>query len=277
MASVIKKAFDITRDNIVTAQPLIVFLLIISLTTVGLAQQSNKIAFIIFFISNFLLTTAFLAGWFYMVKKTVLLSKVEYEKPEERTAASFDLLKDFFPGVSAYFVPVTVVFLIYVLLSAGIIYLVGVEWGFGYLTSHNVHLTKIYQAALQSQQALEKYLYSMTFGQIQAINIWMMAVTFAAAVYSFLTLFWFPALFYMEKINFLSPFTSFWKNIKFLFKNFLGALGIMCFLSILNFAVFMVNAVFSINIILSVIAFFIMFYFATYYIILIFLYYDTKQ
>lgn len=277
MASVIKKAFDITRDNIVTAQPLIVFLLIISLTTVGLAQQSNKIAFIIFFISNFLLTTAFLAGWFYMVKKTVLLSKVEYEKPEERTAASFDLLKDFFPGVSAYFVPVTVVFLIYVLLSAGIIYLVGVEWGFRYLTSHNVHLTKIYQAALQSQQALEKYLYSMTFGQIQAINIWMMAVTFAAAVYSFLTLFWFPALFYMEKINFLSPFTSFWKNIKFLFKNFLGALGIMCFLSILNFAVFMVNAVFSINIILSVIAFFIMFYFATYYIILIFLYYDTKQ
>ena len=277
MASVIKKAFDITRDNIVTAQPLIVFLLIISLTTVGLAQQSNKIAFIIFFISNFLLTTAFLAGWFYMVKKTVLLSKVEYEKPEERTAASFDLLKDFFPCVSAYFVPVTVVFLIYVLLSAGIIYLVGVEWGFGYLTSHNVHLTKIYQAALQSQQALEKYLYSMTFGQIQAINIWMMAVTFAAAVYSFLTLFWFPALFYMEKINFLSPFTSFWKNIKFLFKNFLGALGIMCFLSILNFAVFMVNAVFSINIILSVIAFFIMFYFATYYIILIFLYYDTKQ
>ena len=277
MASVIKKAFDITRDNIVTAQPLIVFLLIISLTTVGLAQQSNKIAFIIFFISNFLLTTAFLAGWFYMAKKTVLLSKVEYEKQEERTAASFDLLKDFFPGVSAYFVPVTVVFLIYVLLSAGIIYLVGVEWGFGYLTSHNVHLTKIYQAALQSQQALEKYLYSMTFGQIQAINIWMMAVTFAAAVYSFLTLFWFPALFYMEKINFLSPFTSFWKNIKFLFKNFLGALGIMCFLSILNFAVFMVNAVFSINIILSVIAFFIMFYFATYYIILIFLYYDTKQ
>ena len=277
MASVIKKAFDITRDNIVTAQPLIVFLLIISLTSIGLAQQSNKIAFIVFFISNFLLTTAFLAGWFFMIKKTIEQSKIEYEKPEEKAAASSGLLKEFFPGVAAYFAPVTAVFLIYTLLSAGIIYLVGFEWGLGYLETHNVHVNEIYQAAMQSQQALEKYLYSMTFGQLQAINIWMTALTFSAALFSFFTLFWFPSLFYLEKINFLSPFISFRKNIKFLFKNFLGAFGIMCFLSILNFIVFAINAIFSINIILSIIAFFIMFYFATYYMILIFLYYDSKQ
>lgn len=277
MASVIKKAFDITRDNIVTAQPLIVFLLIISLTSIGLAQQSNKIAFIVFFISNFLLTTAFLAGWFFMIKKTIEQSKIEYEKPEEKAAASFGLLKEFFPGVAAYFAPVTAVFLIYTLLSAGIIYLVGFEWGLGYLETHNVHINEIYQTAMQSQQALEKYLYSMTFGQLQAINIWMTALTFSAALFSFFTLFWFPSLFYLEKINFLSPFISFWKNLKFLFKNFLGAFGIMCFLSILNFIVFAINAIFSINIILSIIAFFIMFYFATYYMILIFLYYDSKQ
>ncbi len=277
MTSLIKKAFDITRENIVTAQPLIVFLLVISISSIGLARQSNKIAFIIFFIANFLLTTAFLAGWFFMVKKTVQHAKIEYEKPEERAAASLDLLKEFFPGVSAYFVPVTVVFLIYVLLSAGIVYLVGVEWGIGYLTSHNVHIEKIYQAAMQSQQALEQFLYSLTFGQIKAINYWMTAITFAAAVYSFVTLFWFPSLFYMEKITFWSPFVSFWKNLKFLFKNFLGSVGVMCFLSILNFIVFVINAIFSINIILSVIAFFIMFYFATYYVVLIFLYYDSKQ
>ena len=202
MASVIKKAFDITRDNIVTAQPLIVFLLIISLTSIGLAQQSNKIAFIVFFISNFLLTTAFLAGWFFMIKKTIEQSKIEYEKPDEKAAASFGLLKEFFPGVAAYFAPVTAVFLIYTLLSAGIIYLVGFEWGLGYLETHNVHVNEIYQAAMQSQQALEKYLYSMTFGQLQAINIWMTALTFSAALFSFFTLFWFPSLFYLEKINF---------------------------------------------------------------------------
>lgn len=277
MASVIKKAFNLTRENIVVAQPLIVFMLVISLTSVALAQQSNKIAFIVFFVSNFLLTTAFLAGWFYMIKKSVELSKVEYEKPEERAAASFDLLKDFFPGVSAYFVPVTVVFLIYTVLSAGLVYLVGVEWGLGYLASYDVHVDKIYQAAAQSQQALEKFLYSMTFGQIQAINYWMLAVTFAAAVYNFFTMFWFPALIYSEKINFGAPFSSFWKNLKFLFKNFFGSLGILCFLAILNFIVLIINAIFSINIILSVIAFFIMFYFVTYYVVLIFLYYDSKQ
>ena len=277
MTLAIKKAFDITKENIVTAQPLIVFLLVISLTSVGLAQQSNKIAFIIFFISNFLLTTAFLSGWFYMVKKTIELSKVKYARVEEKSAASFDLLKDFFPGVSAYFVPVTVIILIYVLLSACIVYFVGIDWGFGYLSSNNIHPDKIYQTALQSQQALEKYLYSMTFAQIRAINIWMMALTCAVTLFNFVTMFWFPAIFYIEKINFWTPFVSFWKSLKFLFKNFFGAFGIMCFLSVLNFIVFMINAIFSINIILSVIAFFIMFYFATYYVILIFSYYDTKQ
>lgn len=48
MSLCIKKAFDITRDNIVVAQPIVIFMIVISLTTGALYQQTNKIAYMVF-------------------------------------------------------------------------------------------------------------------------------------------------------------------------------------------------------------------------------------
>ena len=67
MSLCIKKAFNITRDNIVIAQPIVIFMIVISLTTGALYKQTNKIAYMVFFVENILLCTAFFSGWFNMI------------------------------------------------------------------------------------------------------------------------------------------------------------------------------------------------------------------
>lgn len=275
MTLTIKKAFDITRENIIIIQPFIIYMLVNSITSVGLMRQTNRVAFIVFFIANFLLTTAFLAGWFYMVKKTVEQSKVEYDRKKDKMAASFDLIKEFFPGVGAYFIPVTVVCTLIFCVVFAICYLGLFDLGLNYLKANDVHVGQIVHSALQSQDAMEKYLNSLTFSQLKAINFVVMASVGCFLGLGFLTMFWFPAL--INTNGWASPFCSFIENLKFIFKNFIGIVGIVCFLAFLNFLMLMINAIFSVNIILSIIALFIMFYYSTYYIILIFLYYDEKK
>ena len=99
MSLYIKKAFKITQENLIVAQPLIIFLIIISLTTAALATQTNKAAYIVFLVANVLLATAFFAGWFYMIKKTIDHNKKAenggYSSDKDRAEASFALGKYF--------------------------------------------------------------------------------------------------------------------------------------------------------------------------------------
>ena len=48
----IKKSFDITKENIVLAQPLIIFMIVLSFTLAGLGMQTNRILFYVFLVAN---------------------------------------------------------------------------------------------------------------------------------------------------------------------------------------------------------------------------------
>lgn len=282
--SIIQKAFDITKENIILAQPLVLYLLAASFTLAGLAMQSNKLAYIVFLTTNVLLFTAFLAGWFYMIKQGILLNRRiengEFQKAEDRAAASWDLGKTFFPGVGDNFLKVTLTTLAYTIIFVLLVYAF-YKLGQSYLPNQVLDLQKINTLANSSPAEIQKFVYGLSYEQLKAINIWMLYLGSVSFGYTFITLFWFPAIFDTQdnqKESFwLTPIKSFYRNIVFLFKNFLGSLGIILFLLILNTFISVLSVIFNLNIILSIVGLIISFYFATYAVVLIFLYYDERK
>lgn len=280
MSLYIQKAFNITKNNIIIAQPLVIFMLIITLTTAALTQQTNKIAYIIFAAANVLLCTAFFAGWFYMIKKAVEHNKKvennEYKDDKEAAEASFALGKEFFPGVGEYFLPMTFTIIAYVVVYALLLFF-SYKSGLRFLPHPHINWTEFMTAANSTPMEMQKYVMTLSFDQLKAINLWMLFLGGAASVFAFLTMYLFPAVYDKKEFFILTPFSAFNRNLIFVFKNFFGSFAIIVFLFFLNMFLSVLSIFFSINIILAIAGLIISFYFMTYAVVLIFLYYEEKK
>lgn len=280
MSLYIQKAFNITKNNIIIAQPLVIFMLIITLTSAALTQQTNKIAYIIFAAANVLLCTAFFAGWFYMIKKAVEHNKKvennEYKDDKEAAEASFALGKEFFPGVGEYFLPMTFTIIAYVVVYALLLFF-SYKSGLRFLPHPHINWTEFMTAANSTPMEMQKYVMTLSFDQLKAINLWMLFLGGAASVFAFLTMYLFPAVYDKKEFFLLTPFSAFNRNLIFVFKNFLGSFAIIVFLFFLNMFLSVLSIFFSINIILAIAGLIISFYFMTYAVVLIFLYYEEKK
>ena len=267
---IIKDAFKVTKDNIILAQPLVLYLIVISLTSAGLGRVPASPVFWVFFGANLLLSTAFFAGWFYMFKKTVEHEKTEYRTADEKGMASVKLIKYFFPGVGEYFLPVSAGILLYIAGFALVLFL-GFKAGTCFLSNPHVDFAKI--MAAQTPNQMQDYLMTLKPVQIKLLNLWFLYIGGISFVYTFLTMFWFPAMLFDHK----NPFLALWINLKFVFRNFFGSLGIVSYLFLMNFVVSGINAIAGVNLILSIISLVITFYFMTYCLVLLFLYYGEKR
>ena len=177
MSLCIKKAFNITRDNIVIAQPIVIFMIVISLTTGALYQQTNKIAYMVFFVANILLCTAFFSGWFNMIQKTLEHNKKAeknfYRDDREKAEASFALGKEFFPGVGEYFLPVTFTLVAYVVVYM-LLLVAAYKFGMKYLPHPHINWGEFMAAANSTPAQMQKYVASLSFYQLKAMKIWVM-------------------------------------------------------------------------------------------------------
>lgn len=291
MSLCIKKAFDITRDNIVVAQPIVIFMIVISLTTGALYQQTNKIAYMVFFVANILLCTAFFSGWFNMIQKTLEHNKKAeknfYRDDREKAEASFALGKEFFPGVGEYFLPVTFTLVAYVVVYM-LLLVAAYKFGMKYLPHPHINWSEFMAAANSTPAQMQKYVASLSFYQLKAMNIWMFFFGAVFCVFSLLTMFLFPALYnnlskrddkknpYLKSLV-LAPFSAFNTNIVFVFRHFLGSVSLLIFLLFLNIIMSVLSLVFSLNIVLTVFGLLLSFYVMTYALVLIFLYYDENK
>lgn len=97
MSGIIKESFEKTNKYIVLATPLILFSLV-STVYLALSAGGKYIGLIIALAAFFLMFCAFLAGWFYMISLCVKDS--ENDEPNA-------LIKYFVSGVGEYFLPVT--------------------------------------------------------------------------------------------------------------------------------------------------------------------------
>src|SRR5574344_1776245 len=106
MIKYFRNAFKITNDNIILTVPLVLCLLFLSIY-LGFAKTTpdNVFAIVLLIITVLLVFAAFWAGWLYMIKKAVDLNKKEFYIEEDKSKASFDLIKEFPVGVGEFFLP----------------------------------------------------------------------------------------------------------------------------------------------------------------------------
>lgn len=283
MSLYIKKAFSIIKENMILAQPPIFFMIISSITFSALAQQTVKLYYTIFSATNIMLCTAFFAGWFYMIKKGIEHNKKMeqglYKDDGEKSSASLALGKEFFPGVGIYFPQVTYTTVIYAIVSILLGYL-SVKLGMHYLPKPDVNWAEFMAVANSTPAEMQKYVYGLSFEQLKSINLWMLYIGGIFSIFSFFTMFLFPAVMDSTEKGFkglLIPFSAFNKNILFVVKNFFGVLGIIVFLFFLNIFMSLLSVIFNMNFILAIIGLILSFYVMTYAVILIFLFYEERK
>ena len=196
MINYIKHAFKYTNKYIILATPLILFSLISSLYILFSASGSI-LGLLITFTLFIMMLTAFLSGWFYMIKLCVQ----DYE-PENPNA----LIKEFPSGVGEYFLPmlgmiinITVISCILLFIS----YIIGMKF-IGNLNIPSAVLSE----AMTSSEALKKFLMSLSQEQLLKLNAWNLLIMLTMGFEYFMVLFYSPAVLFKSKNPFKALFYS---------------------------------------------------------------------
>ena len=175
MLKLFKNTIEITNNNIILATPLIVFMWILSLY-LGFSKMSVNSLPLLFlsFVTVILMTSAFFAGWFYMIKQAIDLSKQVFLLDEDRNKAIFNLLKTIPSGIGQYFLS----FLGLILISLIIISIVGfLSYQAGMMLIGNLDLDVVQlKNVLYSTSDMKLFLDSLTFEQLMKLNNWNMLI-----------------------------------------------------------------------------------------------------
>lgn len=257
----IKDVFKTTNNYIVLATPLILYSLF-SNVYAAISANGKLISIIFAIILLTLMSAAFIAGWFKMVKEAI--NDSYSENPNL-------LIKDFLSGVGEYFLPSAGVVIIISLFS--ILALIG-----AFLVGHNligdIGITvEQLNNAMSSSEELKLFISSLSDVQYIRISQWNLLILSTMALVYFLLIFYLPALFYKNKNPFLALVIGikdlFTRKIFFIFFLTLSALFFYLFLS-------MLSAITMHNLILHFIVTLLNFYFIIWISVYIFSFYNNN-
>lgn len=268
MLKIFKEAFKISYNNIIIATPLLLFLLILNVYLI-IAKNAVKAlpSTMLFFATLFLMVSAFLAGWLYMIKIAV---DNHVNNPErEKKYGSFELIKEFPVGIAEY-IKSYLGFSILYLLIADITFVSVYHIGVKVIGSVGISLSE-FVSATEAPVAMQALLQSLTKVQLLKINYWYLLVMSSIQLFTLLTMFWPIELMNSTK----NPLVALFKSITIIFKKpqvillFIGINILNLFLTLLNYlAIFNPITYFIVTL--------IFFYFIVYIFVLLFLYYDKK-
>lgn len=255
------KIFELTNRYIVLGTPLILFALITSIYLAVAAHGSN-LSVLFALLLFFLMTSAFAAGWFNMVKTAV----VEPERDEPNS-----LIKEFVPGVGEYFlsslgalVIVFALIFLFVLLST----IVGMK-----LIGDPGISPEALSSAMSSQEALISFAKTITPEQALKLNQWSLLVLLFASFAYFIEMLHLPVIFFKNK----NPFMAFFISLKDLFsRKFFKTLGIFVLIFVTYFVISVLSALFAANIFIHFFVTLLNFYFLTCASVGVFYYYNNN-
>lgn len=254
-----QKVFDLTNKYIVLATPLILYSLISSVYMV-LATSGGKIINYIFAIILFILmTAAFIAGWFKMIKSAVM---------EEDENEPNKLITEFTSGVGEYFLSsIGAIFVMFVVSTVLLI----LSYYIGMNTIGDVGISaENLTSAFQNPSALKAFVEGLSIEQLTKLNLWNILILVFVTFSYFLLFLYIPALFFKNK----NPFFALCISLKDLFnKKILKTLGIFLLIFILNFILSIFSAIFGANTVIHFIFTLINFYFITLVGVGVFYYY----
>lgn len=272
MIKIFKKAFVILKENPMIIQPFVLYMLVMSFTNRSLfAPVENPWVHAISILSSFLLTAAFLAGWFHVIKKGVEQSKKVYSNDEEKVKDNLNIVKHFFPGVGEYFLSITFSIVIYLTIFF-LVTLLAIKAGAHLIPRPDVTMVQM-KALLLASKSSEEIVKSLSNETLIRLGLWSMYLMMISTALNFIMMYFFAAIFYESK----NPFVAMFRSIKFLIRNFLGSMVIFLFLISLNFLISAISLIGGANIIVGIIGLLLMFYYAGYYFLVLFLYYEEKN
>lgn len=272
MLKLFKDTVKITNDNIILATPLIFFMWLLSLYIAFSRNAVNSVPLLILsFTTVLFMTGAFFAGWFYMVKKAVNLSKKVFVLDSDKAKATFNLIKTIPTGIGKYFLS----FLGMIILSIIIIILIGtLVFKLGMVLIGNIGLdpNQVKQVLSSGAIDMKAFLDSLSFEQLIKLNNWNLLLLGTSTLISFLFMLWIPEIVFQTR----NPFIALIKSIQKVFSKTWKAIKLFIFMSLLNFILSFINTFSIINPILYFIMMVIYFYFLVYLVVLIFTYYDRE-
>ena len=271
MGKLFRETVGVTNDNIIIAFPLILFMWVLTLYITFSRQTVNSLPlFILSSVTVLVMTGAFLAGWFYMIKKAVKLSKQVFVLDTDRAKATFNLLKTIPAGIGKYFLSYSGMIIIGGFIAAilgACVFQIGIHL-IGSLDLNPEQLKSV----LSSASDMKAFLDSLSFEQLIRLNNWNLLFLATTTVMSFLFMLWAPEI----AFNTRNPFMALVNSVKKIFHRFGRCLKLFVFLTFLNFILSFINTFSLFNPILYFIMTVVYFYFLVYLVMLIFLYYERE-
>ena len=271
MIKLFKDALKITNECIILATPLIIFMWALSLY-IGFSKLSvnSWIAALLSFITVIAMTAAFCAGWFYMVKKAISLSKQTFVLETDKSKEIFNLIKILPAGIGKYFASslgMVLLFALIIAVTGSLIFKLGMA------LIGNIGLDPSQISAIMSSSAgMKNFLDSLTFEQLMKLNNWNLLFISFTSLLSFILMLWVPEIIYKTR----NPFIAIFKSIKKVFQKCWKSLKLFISISLINFVLSFINTFSVVNPIIYFVMMLVYFYFLVYLVVLIFLYYDRE-
>lgn len=255
-----QKIFELANKYIILATPLILYSLFSSIYLI-VSANNNKLINLIFALFLFaLMTSAFIAGWFKMIKLAIV-------EPIREDCNS--LIKDFPAGVGEYFLPslggLVIIFIFMTILLIASCFV-------GNMTIGDPNVSaKALTEAFQTPEALKAFLLTLSPEQMLKISQWNILILSTVTLGYFSLMLYFPAIFFKNK----NPLIAFGISLKDLFsKHIFKTAGIILLIYVINFFISILS---TLTIKLAIVHFIVTllnFYFITVASIGIFYYYN---
>ncbi|MFI3301002.1 MAG: hypothetical protein R3Y28_06230 [Candidatus Gastranaerophilales bacterium] len=275
MFKTFRQALTVTNDNIILVFPLIIFFMIMNFYMNSFANNaSNVFEFMVSSLTILFILSAFFAGWSYMMKKAISISKKVYVFDKDRSKASLGLIKLFSTGMGKYFLSFAQAFVIwfFVYFSTVIVVILLGSYIIGTPDAESMnHLQTLLEKSQKSPEMMMHIENFLTNSQLVFIIKWCLIFLVSQLINFFLGMYWISEIVYKDKNAFKALFSS----IKKVFHNFLKSIGFFTLLAILLFVVICINNYVYFTPLNYLVVNVFFYYFMTYLTVLFFLFYDN--
>lgn len=271
MLKLFKNAFKITNEGIILATPLILFIWLITIyLTFAKGVVDTLPEAVSAVITLLCMVGAFCAGWFYMVKESIALSKKEFILDEDRAKEILNLIKKIPAGIGKYFLS----FIGMSLITLGIFAIFAIciyKLGMHFIGSIDFTAEQI-KNAMSSPQDMKVFLDSLSIEQLYKLGNWNLLFMAASTLMSYMLMLWIPEIIYQTQ----NPLLALFKSIKKLFVKFGKSIALFLYLTLLNLVISFANTFSLLHPVIYMLMMIAYFYFLVYVIVLIFYYYDSE-
>ena len=271
MLNIIKNSFSIVAKNYTISLFFVLALTLLTFTSSKLGMMPAILGFLTIGVLIIFLC-AFFAGWYGMIKTSIINSYKKRSK-EEELRDIFSLKSEFLGYVGSHILPVFLGFVLYFIL-------VVLTFNLSTILAEKFvgNIDFLYndtKGIINSSEALAKYVLSLPKEKLMLLAGWELVLLVSVGLFNLFTMFWFSAL-YMNKTGSRNIFKALWGSILAVFKKPLSVIGFNLLIALLCFIVSQLSIVGRLHPVLSFIYMVLWVYFFVFINVLIFNYYGKN-